>query len=146
MWLWRLQKWNQLHLYRKVILHFKFFSQYYYFYYIFWLETTNFRTVMYVHLYDILMYNIRVFPGSKWGGGCIILIMCTQWASFTKRTYERKLGVRSFQAKLGIYQYGRERWLRSNLTSGLSLCTQVFELAWTCVQPRSFYNDRILFI
>ncbi len=34
-----------------------------------------------------------------------------------------------FYAKLGIYQYGRERWLRSNLTSGLSSCTQVFELA-----------------
>ncbi len=32
-------------------------------------------------------------------------------------------------AKLGIYQYGRERWLRSNITSGLSSCTQVFELA-----------------
>ncbi len=29
-----------------------------------------------------------------------------------------------FYAKLGIYQYGRERWLRSNLTSGLSSCTQ----------------------
>ncbi len=34
-----------------------------------------------------------------------------------------------FYTKLGIYQYGRERWLRSNLTSGLSSCTQVFELA-----------------
>ncbi len=34
-----------------------------------------------------------------------------------------------FYAKLGIYQYGRERWLRSNLTSGLSSCTQVFESA-----------------
>ncbi len=34
-----------------------------------------------------------------------------------------------FYAKLGIYQYGRERWLRLNLTSGLSSCTQVFELA-----------------
>ncbi len=31
-----------------------------------------------------------------------------------------------FNAKLGIYQYGREQWLRSNLTSGLSSCTQVF--------------------
>ncbi len=31
-----------------------------------------------------------------------------------------------FYAKLGIYQYGSERWLRSNLTSGLSSCTQVF--------------------
>lgn len=41
-----------------------------------------------------------------------------------------------FYAKLEIYQYGRERWLRSNLTSGLSSCTQVFELAWTCVQHR----------
>ncbi len=29
-----------------------------------------------------------------------------------------------FYAKLGIYQYGREWWLRSNLTSGLSSCTQ----------------------
>ncbi len=43
-----------------------------------------------------------------------------------------------FYAKLGIYQYGRERWLRSNLTSGLSSCTQVFESAWTCVQHREF--------
>ncbi len=43
-----------------------------------------------------------------------------------------------FYAKLGIYQYGRERWLRSNLTSGLSSCTQVFELARTCVQHREF--------
>ncbi|KAI2654805.1 hypothetical protein H4Q32_011597 [Labeo rohita] len=32
-----------------------------------------------------------------------------------------------FYAKLGIYQYGRERRLRSNLTSGLSSSTQVFE-------------------
>ncbi len=51
-----------------------------------------------------------------------------------------------FYAKLGIYQYGRERWLRLNLTSGLSSCTQVFELAWTCVQHRELYNDSILFI
>ncbi len=29
---------------------------------------------------------------------------------------------------IGFYQYGCERWLRSNLTSGLSSCTQVFEL------------------
>ncbi len=34
-----------------------------------------------------------------------------------------------FYAKLGMYLYGRERWLRANLTSGLSSCTQVFELA-----------------
>ncbi len=30
-----------------------------------------------------------------------------------------------FYAKLGIYQYGRERWLRSNLTSGLSRVCKV---------------------
>lgn len=37
-----------------------------------------------------------------------------------------------FHSKLGIYQCGHEWWLRSNLASGLSSCTQVFKLAWTC--------------
>ncbi len=35
-------------------------------------------------------------------------------------------------AKLGIYQYGLERWQQSNLTLGLSSCTQV-ELAFQVV-------------
>ncbi len=53
-----------------------------------------------------------------------------------------------FYAKLGIYQYGRERWLRSNLTSGLSSCTQVFEspeLACSIENFRECINDSILF-
>ena len=37
-----------------------------------------------------------------------------------------------FHAKFGIYQFGRERRLRSNLTSSLRSCTQVFESAWSC--------------
>ncbi len=54
-----------------------------------------------------------------------------------------------FYTKLGIYQYGRERWLRSNLTSGLSSCTQVFELAWIVCSIDNFgelYNYSILLI
>ncbi len=42
-----------------------------------------------------------------------------------ERTTE-KCAYGRFNAKLGIYQYGRERWLHSNLTFGLSSCTQVF--------------------
>ncbi len=42
--------------------------------------------------------------------------------------------------KIGIYQYRRERWLQSNLMSGLSSCTQVFEFEFAC----SIENLRII--
>ncbi len=92
------------------------------------------------------------------------IVACWNWNIFTSSSWlarhsgphlrnERTTEIWAygrFCAKLGIYQYGRERWLRSNLTSGLSSCTQVFELAWICVQHREFriiiLNDSILFI
>ncbi len=47
---------------------------------------------------------------------------------------------RNVRPKIGIYQYRRERWLQSNLMSGLSSCTQVFEFEFAC----SIENLRIV--
>ena len=45
-------------------------------------------------------------------------------------------------AKLGIYQFERERRLRKNLTSGLNSCTQVSKSVWPCGAAYNQFNRR----